>query len=139
MFFQAMLLVGYLYAHLFAQRLGAWHLLLLLLPLINLPLGVPPAFPRDASSHPACRPVGQFRPALRGPLHHRGGGAIMADAPPWDSGTSLTLYMPPLMPDPSWPSSGTPFWRSHSLGSRPKVLCGPSAMSLCHLGGSRLA
>ena len=39
MFFQAMLLVGYLYAHLFAQRLGRWHLLLLLLPLINLPLG----------------------------------------------------------------------------------------------------
>ncbi len=40
MFFQAMLLVGYLYAHLFAQRLGRWHLLLLLLPFINLPLGV---------------------------------------------------------------------------------------------------
>ncbi len=40
MFFQAMLLAGYLYAHLFAQRLGAWHLLLLLVPLINLPLGV---------------------------------------------------------------------------------------------------
>ena len=39
MFFQAMLLVGYLYAHLFARRLGGWHLLLLLLPLINLPLG----------------------------------------------------------------------------------------------------
>jgi spermidine synthase len=40
MFFQAMLLVGYLYAHLFAQKVGPWHLLLLLLPLINLPLGV---------------------------------------------------------------------------------------------------
>ena len=40
MFFQAMLLVGYLYAHLFAKRLGRWHLLLLLVPLINLPLGV---------------------------------------------------------------------------------------------------
>jgi hypothetical protein len=39
MFFQAMLLVGYLYAHLCAQRLGRWHLLLLLLPLISLPLG----------------------------------------------------------------------------------------------------
>jgi hypothetical protein len=39
MFFQAMLLVGYLYAHLFARRLGRWHLLLLLLPLINLPIG----------------------------------------------------------------------------------------------------
>jgi hypothetical protein len=38
MFFQGMLLVGYLYAHLYAQRLGRWHLLLLLLPLINLPL-----------------------------------------------------------------------------------------------------
>ncbi len=40
MFFQAMLLVGYLYAHLLAPRLGRWHLLLLLLPFINLPLGV---------------------------------------------------------------------------------------------------
>lgn len=39
MFFQAMLLVGYLYAHLSARRLGRWHLLLLLLPLINLPMG----------------------------------------------------------------------------------------------------
>lgn len=38
MFFQAMLLVGYLYAHLCAQKLGRWHLLLLLLPLVNLPL-----------------------------------------------------------------------------------------------------
>ncbi|MDD2903412.1 MAG: fused MFS/spermidine synthase [Syntrophales bacterium] len=38
MFFQAMLLVGYLYAHLCAQRLGPWHLLLLVLPLVNLPL-----------------------------------------------------------------------------------------------------
>jgi hypothetical protein len=39
MFFQAMLLVGYLYAHLFARLLGRWHLLLLLLPLFNLPIG----------------------------------------------------------------------------------------------------
>jgi hypothetical protein len=39
MFFQAMLLVGYLYAHLLARWLGRWHLLLLLLPLINLPIG----------------------------------------------------------------------------------------------------
>ena len=40
MFFQAMLLIGYLYAHLFARRLGRWHLLLLLIPFISLPLGV---------------------------------------------------------------------------------------------------
>lgn len=39
MFFQAMLIVGYLYAHLFARRLGRWHLLLLLIPLVNLPIG----------------------------------------------------------------------------------------------------
>lgn len=39
MFFQAMLLIGYLYAHLCAPRLGRWHLLILLLPLVNLPLG----------------------------------------------------------------------------------------------------
>jgi hypothetical protein len=40
MFFQAMLLVGYAYAHLLAKKLGRWHLLLLALPLINLPLDV---------------------------------------------------------------------------------------------------
>ncbi len=40
MFFQAMLLLGYLYAHLLTQKLGRWHLLILLLPLINLPFRV---------------------------------------------------------------------------------------------------
>ena len=38
MFFQAMLLLGYLYAHLLARKLGAWHLLFLLIPLVSLPL-----------------------------------------------------------------------------------------------------
>ena len=38
MFFQFMLLVGYFYAHLLAARFGKLHLLLLFLPLINLPL-----------------------------------------------------------------------------------------------------
>jgi protein-L-isoaspartate O-methyltransferase len=37
MFFQGMLLLGYLYAHLVAGRIGSGHLLLLFLPLINLP------------------------------------------------------------------------------------------------------
>lgn len=40
MFYQAMLLLGYLYAHLFAKKMGGWHLLLLALPLINLPLSI---------------------------------------------------------------------------------------------------
>lgn len=40
MFYQAMLMVGYLYAHLLARKLGGWHLALLLLPLVNLPLAV---------------------------------------------------------------------------------------------------
>jgi len=39
-FFQAMLLLGYLYAHLIAQKKGFWHLILLVLPLINLPFGI---------------------------------------------------------------------------------------------------
>ena len=38
MFFQAMLLMGYLYAHYWATKLGPYHLLILLLPLPNLPL-----------------------------------------------------------------------------------------------------
>jgi hypothetical protein len=40
MFFQAVLFVGYLYAHLFARKLGVWHLAILALPLVNLPLQV---------------------------------------------------------------------------------------------------
>ena len=44
MFFQAMLLVGYLYAHLAAQKLGRWHLLL---PATSVPAW-PPAVPSCA-------------------------------------------------------------------------------------------
>ena len=40
MFFQAMLLLGYLYAHLLVRKLGAWHLIFLLIPLISLPLRI---------------------------------------------------------------------------------------------------
>ena len=40
MYFQFLLLLGYLYAHLLAKRLGRWHLALLLLPLANLPLAM---------------------------------------------------------------------------------------------------
>ena len=40
MFFQAILFVGYLYSHLFARKLGVWHLAILALPLVNLPLQV---------------------------------------------------------------------------------------------------
>ena len=40
MFFQAMLLLGYLYAHLLVRKLGAWHLFFLLIPLISLPLRI---------------------------------------------------------------------------------------------------
>lgn len=38
MIFQGLLLTGYLYAHLVAPRIGAWHLLFLLLPLLQWPL-----------------------------------------------------------------------------------------------------
>jgi len=40
MFFQAMLLLGYLYAHLLAKKVGPYHMLLLLIPFINLPLRI---------------------------------------------------------------------------------------------------
>jgi len=36
-FFQGMLLLGYLYAHFIAPRIGFWHLCFLALPFINLP------------------------------------------------------------------------------------------------------
>lgn len=42
-FFQGALLVGYLYAHYAAHRVGRWHLAVLLLPLAFLPLAVPGA------------------------------------------------------------------------------------------------
>jgi hypothetical protein len=48
MFFQAMLFLGYAYAHVLARRLGRWHLLLLLLPLVNLPLGIAAEVAPDA-------------------------------------------------------------------------------------------
>ncbi len=35
-----MLLLGYLYAHVVARKIGFWHLLILLLPLICLPFAV---------------------------------------------------------------------------------------------------
>ena len=44
MFFQAMLLLGYLYAHLLAKKVGPYHLLLLLIPFVNLPLSVQTEF-----------------------------------------------------------------------------------------------
>jgi len=40
MFFQAMLFLGYAYAHLFARKIGGWHLVLVFLPLITLPLQI---------------------------------------------------------------------------------------------------
>jgi hypothetical protein len=40
MFFQAMLFLGYVYAHLLARKIRGWHLVLILLPLINLPLQI---------------------------------------------------------------------------------------------------
>jgi hypothetical protein len=40
MFFQAMLLLGYLYAHFLGRRIGRLHLFALLLPLINLPFSM---------------------------------------------------------------------------------------------------
>lgn len=43
MFFQGMLLAGYLYSHYFARRLGGWHLILLFAPLISLPFAVSPS------------------------------------------------------------------------------------------------
>lgn len=41
-FFQGALLLGYLYCHLIAPRLGRWHLALVLLPLPFLPLALSP-------------------------------------------------------------------------------------------------
>jgi hypothetical protein len=50
MFFQAMLFIGYLYAYLLARRLGRWHLIIIILPLINLPLKI-------ASIHAPATPI----------------------------------------------------------------------------------
>lgn len=40
MFFQAMLVLGYSYAHLLARKLGSWHLMMLAIPFVNLPLNL---------------------------------------------------------------------------------------------------
>ncbi|MCX7815982.1 MAG: fused MFS/spermidine synthase [Syntrophales bacterium] len=39
-YFQLLLLFGYLYAHFIVRHLGMWHLLIVLLPIINLPLRI---------------------------------------------------------------------------------------------------
>lgn len=49
MFFQGALFVGYLYAHLAAERLGRWHLLVVLLPLAVLPIGLGDGAAAEAS------------------------------------------------------------------------------------------
>ncbi len=49
MFFQGALFVGYLYAHLVAERIGAWHLALLALPMALLPPSVGAGDPGTAS------------------------------------------------------------------------------------------
>ena len=40
MFYQAMLFAGYFYAHLFARKIGIWHLAVLFLPLVILPFDI---------------------------------------------------------------------------------------------------
>ena len=37
-FFQGILFIGYVYCHIFAKRLGGWHLALVVTPLVWLPL-----------------------------------------------------------------------------------------------------
>jgi len=49
MFFQGMLLLGYLYAHFIAPRIGFWHLCFLVLPFINLPFRIG----TELNSHPS--------------------------------------------------------------------------------------
>ena len=51
MFFQAMLLIGYAYAHFLCKKLGGWHVLILLLPLVNLPFVTKLAY--SSSHHPS--------------------------------------------------------------------------------------
>ncbi|RMF21667.1 MAG: hypothetical protein D6760_09020 [Deltaproteobacteria bacterium] len=49
MFFQGMLLLGYVYAHLLGPRIGRWHLVIAALPLLVLPIDIEAA---PVSSHP---------------------------------------------------------------------------------------
>ena len=49
MFFQGMLLLGYLYAHLLGPRVGRWHLLIASLPLLVLPIQIDAA---PVNAHP---------------------------------------------------------------------------------------
>ncbi|MCA9607825.1 MAG: fused MFS/spermidine synthase [Myxococcales bacterium] len=50
MFFQGALFLAYLYAHLVAERIGGWHLLVVALPLVLLPPSVGGGGADDASS-----------------------------------------------------------------------------------------
>ncbi|TNE90457.1 MAG: hypothetical protein EP330_08150 [Deltaproteobacteria bacterium] len=57
MAFQGLLLLGYAYAHLVAPRIGGWHLLVLLVPLLQWPLGFSSPYAPDA-------PIGALLAAL---------------------------------------------------------------------------
>lgn len=50
MFFQGALLVGYLYAHGLAERVGRWHLLVVALPLLVLPPSIGEAAPAEGGA-----------------------------------------------------------------------------------------
>jgi hypothetical protein len=112
MFFQAMLLVGYLYAHLFARRLGRWHLLLLLIPLVNLPIG---ATLKPAPEVPLLTLLAVLSVHFALPFAVLSTTAVVAQ-----------LWLTNSIAGQRYePSSGMPFWRSLSWASGPKVMLGP--------------
>ena len=90
MFFQAMLLLGYLYAHLFVGKLGFWHLALLAVPLVNLPLHVS-AIPDPHAPLPTLLAVLVLRVAL--PFFALSTTAVIAQA--WLFRSSIGRYKEP--------------------------------------------
>ncbi|MGI8440642.1 MAG: spermidine synthase [Thermoleophilaceae bacterium] len=109
LFFQAVLLLGYAYAHAATTRLGvrrqaALHLGLLLVPLVVLPLAVPSGFVPDADATPVLSLLGLLAVSVGLPFF-----VVSSTAP----------LLQRWLADTGHPSAGDPYflYRASNLGS----------------------
>ena len=124
-FYQAVLLAGYAYAHVTMRWLGprrqaGLHLVILLVPLAVLPIAVPAGWipPGDDESHPLAprAPRGRGRAALLRGLGDQPGapGLVRGDGPPGRAGTR---------------TSSTPRATSAACWRSSRIRCSSSASS----------
>ena len=109
MVFQGLLLLGYAYAHLVAPRLGGWHLIVLLIPLVQWPLGFTSPYAPEA-------PIG----ALVGSL-------LATISLPFAALTTTSVVAQSWWARSELASEGEPFWlyAASNVGSLAALLAYP--------------